>query len=644
MKSTPVLVALVLLALASGTTTATADLPATCPFEVGRWHHGPSFAVSASGSLGVYGSGAVLVTVDLSSPTQPLVLGEITLPDVVYGAEMNERYAFVAAGEADLRVIDLVDPANPEEVASVPYGSSDWHHAKDVVLAGELLFVLGAAGVTIYDVSEPTLPTPHGTYPYDGYTEPRDLSVNGNVFAVIFADVTSSTVFFVDFTNPDVPDEVGMYHLVDGGGQHYHPLGLLWLGDTLYVSEYNQMLWIVDASDPTNPLSDWVMSPGGLEEMAVVGNTLVGQYRLGSIGLYDISTPNRPTFLTWVEGIATSDLWPRSSSIVASSFGGGINLVDLTTPSSPSIVSKIDGIGAVRDLAVTGSTGFMMSESWSQSEVDSGFVTFEVSPSPSMTLLDRVDDRLSEAIDVSENSAYVSAFDDFLVLDISDPSDLAVAGSSPDSWKLDIAIRGTVAASPLYVYDLAVPSIPSAAASCDVGTGSQRRVELAFDHAYHTRGSSSLELVACDVSNPAVPTTASITSLAAQPSDLLLVRDHLVMTTPSGIQTFDLSDPANPTHDGFLPVAGDPERIAVLANLLFVTDTSGDGSVLVVDAADLSNPSLACSIATAALPSAIAVSGGRIYVGFESTGIQVFDLPGVVFADDFERGDTRHWN
>ena len=98
-----------------------------------------------------------------------------------------------------------------------------------------------------------------------------------------------------------------------------------------------------------------------------------------------------------------------------------------------------------------------------------------------------------------------------------------------------------------------------------------------------------------------------------------------------------------PSPDGSLPLTGNPDRMDALGNLLFVTDDSFDGSFMVVDISDLSTPSLVCTVPTDERPTAISQSGGLIYVGFTHTGLQVFGFPELIFADDFERGDTRHW-
>jgi len=654
MKYSCITTVAVLLSFLVGLTASHAALPTTCPVEVGRWAHGPSLTVSADGTLGVYGSGAVLRTVDLSSPASPVILGEITMPDVVYGAELDGRYALVAAGEADLRVIDLIDPSNPVEVGSASYGTQNDHIAVDVILHGDLAFVLGKAGVTLYDISQPTSPIERDTYPYSGYHNPAGLSVNGNRFVVCFDDLLSSTIYFVDFSDPESLQEIRAFTLVFGG-QHYNPTGLVWHGDYVYVSEHNDVLFTIDASDPANPQEVSVeFGGGGLIEMVVAGDTLVGSHRLGSMVVFDISVPDRPDYITWLSGVVAGELWPipSSSYILVSERRGGLDVVDLSTPATPSLTTHVEGIGAVEDLVVTGSFGMVVSGAlrpplyWPPS-FPLDIASIRLDRPSSITVLDKLFDMRADVIDVSADHAFAPTTDGFKVIDISDPVNLATVGSSPETGGYDLSISGDVgilARGAAQAYDLTVLTAPAAGGVCDGGSGSARLAELTGQYAYVAFGNSSYDLVSCDVSNPAAPfATSTIDLYSNQPSDLLVVKNHLVMTNESQVRTFDLADPTTPSADGSLSLTGNPDHMAALGNILFVTDDSYDGNLMVIDIGDLSNPSLICTIPTFERPTALSQSGGLIYVGFTHSGLQVFGYPDLVFADDFERGDTRHW-
>jgi hypothetical protein len=262
--------------------------------------------------------------------------------------------------------------------------------------------------------------------------------------------------------------------------------------------------------------------------------------------------------------------------------------------------------------------------------------------------MDRLEHGYPSLVEVDGDTAYFITSDDFMVIDASDPGNLSTVGSLPYHTSEDLAVSGDVGISPsgsvANIFDLSIPSAPVVVGICNSAIGSAGHVEMVQGYAYVTFGSPGFyRVVTCDVSNPASPVVTSEIYIAEFSTDLLVVRGHLIEATTSGIRTLDLTDPSTPVWDGWLSLAGDPDRMGALSNLLFITDTNGEGSLMVIDITDLSNPSLACSIPTAEKPTTISVSGGLIYVGLENTGFQVFGIPGLVFADDFESGYHHHW-
>jgi hypothetical protein len=54
------------------------------------------------------------VVVDVADPARPVPLGQTdVLPGVVSGVAVAGGYAYVAAGEGGLVVVDVTDPAHP---------------------------------------------------------------------------------------------------------------------------------------------------------------------------------------------------------------------------------------------------------------------------------------------------------------------------------------------------------------------------------------------------------------------------------------------------------------------------------------------------------------------------------------------------
>ena len=80
---------------------------------------GATAAVDAVGDLVYAGIGPRLAIFDLSRPASPVLLGQTApLPRVLESVDVQGDYAYVAAGSAGLRVIDVADPLAPVEVGS----------------------------------------------------------------------------------------------------------------------------------------------------------------------------------------------------------------------------------------------------------------------------------------------------------------------------------------------------------------------------------------------------------------------------------------------------------------------------------------------------------------------------------------------
>ncbi len=82
-------------------------------------------AVALQGDYAYIGEGYGLTILDISDPTSVgLVKRTPLFPDIVWGEDVDivlgvdvaEEYAYVAGGEAGLRVVDISDPMNPTEV------------------------------------------------------------------------------------------------------------------------------------------------------------------------------------------------------------------------------------------------------------------------------------------------------------------------------------------------------------------------------------------------------------------------------------------------------------------------------------------------------------------------------------------------
>ena len=133
---------------------------------------GATYAVAVAGHYAYVGVGPRLVILDITDPSQPIQVGR-TAPfvDLVEGVVVAADTAYVAAGTAGLRVIDVANPAAPAEVGFYDTPGD----AQGVAVAGSFAYVAdGSSGFRVVNVANPTAPIEVGFYDIPGERPGRD--------------------------------------------------------------------------------------------------------------------------------------------------------------------------------------------------------------------------------------------------------------------------------------------------------------------------------------------------------------------------------------------------------------------------------------------------------------------------------------
>ena len=108
---------------------------------------------------------AGLRIIDVSTPSSPTEVGFFDTEGNAYGVYVLDRYAYVADGDAGLRIVDISRPSSPTEVGFFDTGGT----AKGIYVLGFYAYVAdGSAGLRIIDVSRSSSPTEVGFYDTGG--------------------------------------------------------------------------------------------------------------------------------------------------------------------------------------------------------------------------------------------------------------------------------------------------------------------------------------------------------------------------------------------------------------------------------------------------------------------------------------------
>lgn len=203
------------------------------------------------------GYGGIRV-VDIRDPKVPILVGSTdTFPDPAHGIAVSGDYAYVTVWDWwcshctpagwHLAVIDISDPNVPQLVSyeTFPfelYGT----RAYDLLVSGNLLFVLDATGLWTFDIKSPADPQPLGYCPVGGPI--CGLAIAGNfAFAASIGPSNGPGRFrILDIRNPSDVQVISDFELP------VRPSGISVSADRAYVFGYGYM-YVLDIADPLHP-------------------------------------------------------------------------------------------------------------------------------------------------------------------------------------------------------------------------------------------------------------------------------------------------------------------------------------------------------------------------------------------------------
>lgn len=230
-------------------------------------------AVSDDGKLLVVATernGGSIVTFDLTDARHPRLVSRFTNQETdpgVHTAEIGrvngKLYAFLAIDpvgsiHAKLVIVDLGDPANPQQVFSKTTGDPYVH---DTFLRDGLLFVaLWDSGIEIWDVggcgtgASPGAPRvlgnvrtvgghAHNIWWYHDASGGKRFAFVGEESPGAFGSSSAGDIHVVDISDLTAPKEVAFYH-VDGAGTHNFSVDEA--NGVLYAAYYNGGVRAID--------------------------------------------------------------------------------------------------------------------------------------------------------------------------------------------------------------------------------------------------------------------------------------------------------------------------------------------------------------------------------------------------------------
>ncbi len=263
--------------------------------------------------------------VEISDPFNPSPVVTHTLPGTAQDIFIAEEFAYLAAGEAGLQIVDITDPLNPYDVDT--YATSDT--PRDIFVSGGYAYLAnGWGGFEIVQLSDLT---------QAGLAELPE-SINDLQVREPYGYIVAEDGFWVlDLNDPGLP--LAIAHDVTES-----PCDCLVLKDHYaYVACPQSGLRIMDISDPQAPSEAGVYDLlGETQEMALVDQTLF----VAQSGLIILDTSNSlaPVEIStfYIQDHDVNAIAVAGDSAYLGMDNGDLVVLDISDPYAPAQIGEYD--------------------------------------------------------------------------------------------------------------------------------------------------------------------------------------------------------------------------------------------------------------------------------------------------------------
>ncbi|MDP8238887.1 MAG: T9SS type A sorting domain-containing protein [Candidatus Hatepunaea meridiana] len=515
-----------------------------------------------------------LLTVDISEPENPTLLGSAEIFDYAKNVFVTEQYAYVANNGASLRVFDISNPENPIEVSV--YGGEGRSNISDVIVRDTLAFAK-TEGYRIIDISDLDSMVSVG-YMSLGDTSLFGLHLSGDI-AICAGD---EQIRFFDISDVTQPELVNSYAVE----------GEIWYftadDDYAYVTNDRGVV-VVDIRDWRAPEEVGLHEDNyKLRSITSNGHYVVtysySDYQpiwYKAINLIDVSEPSDPVALArdqysgQLRAVAVKDDY-----VYLGGADDGLRIVDISDPESPEEISRIESNDYVMDIYTTEDFAFVSTD-------DGYYRIFDVSEADNPEELGHIrwHNYLKTCAVIDNLAICCEPAQILLFVDISDPNDPVIINSynrnlSPtDLVVLDNLAYVSSHNRGLTILDISDPRDITEVGSIDANNYHSDFIGLQGDFAY-LLSSDRWGGFVVDISNPEEPVEVSQIVLNYA-KDLMISGDYAYVICRSnrnnGLYVFDISNPESVNEVGYYMTPGYASNLTVHDDLVYVADGSNLG-------------------------------------------------------------------
>ncbi len=314
----------------------------------------PGFAgdVEIIGSRAYVAASDRLIIYDLSNPSEPVEIGVNELHRGVGRVCVRDGLGYLAGGAGDgMRIVDVSDPM-PSAFISNLGGSGDLWRVSAMSIEGTIAFFASSTGeMRAVDLGDPKSP--------DVLSKWRTRIVTGDSVrdhvlrdGVLYMATSQVGLSIVDVSDPTIPTILGH---CDIGTNFY---GVEIAGSTVFLCNIDTGLWAIDVSSPHEP----IVVDRYAENTTIFAATAYGDYLLvpefdsSKLSVLDISHPDdlRRIGEVSLPSVAGKVVVYDGYAYMPAGIDQGIHIIQITDPKNPIFVGTIADGDRVHELVVRG--------------------------------------------------------------------------------------------------------------------------------------------------------------------------------------------------------------------------------------------------------------------------------------------------
>ncbi len=455
----------------------------------------------------------------------PHLLSRIDLPPIMDIALQDTFLYAIGYQQDSLRVFNVADPRNPEQVGACADSGFP------TCISGDYCYLSGQYGLNIIDVSNPR--NPHRAGSIGGY-EALSVAVRDTL---CFFGTAANGLQVYNVKNPATPIPVGSLDGIQPAGLYLPPT----CDTVLYTPKFD----IIGIADPRHPrLVGHVEAPGwdyGVRAVPALNYALVADYFEGLVAI-DITSPSTPRIDTMLfAGDMVEDICIDSERAYLASYHAGMQILDVAEPSMPLLIGSCDSVGRTRTSSVVARDSFAFM-TWLYVPF---FRSVDVSDPQAPRVLGGYDvPNYPEDMVLRDSFCYIAENRRFQILNVARPREPELVGSCElpfDSWKalLQDTLAFVANVTSLKVINVARPDNPAV-----VGGWNGRTLGIDLQDTLAFTASSYYGCVALSIADQRAPYTLDSLPLDGWMADVVVI-DTLAYVGGSVLYVVNVADPRN---------------------------------------------------------------------------------------------------